>query len=245
MTVKTFKRYEIKYFVTPSQFETLKEKFKEHMQLDGYCKKTGSYMIYNLYFDTENDDIIRRSLDKPYYKEKLRMRSYTMPTSGKDTVFLEIKKKIGGIVAKRRAIMEYAQARAFMENGIMPELKSYEDRQVMDEIAQFLRRYRAKPKVFISYERTAFFDKEDPELRLSFDKNILARRECVSFSDGDYGNEIIEDDRILMEIKCDGHMPLWLTQLLSEMKLYKSNFSKYGTEYKKYQLSHFNNKKIA
>ncbi len=234
MAIKTFKRYEIKYLIGPEQFEDIKAVLSKRMVPDKFCRNTGSYMVYNIYFDTEHDDIIRRSLDKPYYKEKLRMRSYTMPASGADTVFLELKRKIGGIVAKRRAKMTLFDAKSFIENGIAPKPDSYVDGQVLAEIADFLYRHPAKPKVFISYERTAFSQKDHSGLRVSFDRNILTRRDHVDFSCGDYGAELLTDDRVLMEIKCDGHIPLWLCSLLSEMKIYKTNFSKYGTEYQSF-----------
>ena len=245
MTIKTFKRYEIKYFVNPEQYQIIQRELENRMILDSFCKNTGSYMIYNLYFDTGNDDIIRCSLDKPFYKEKLRMRSYTMPTCGDDTVFLELKKKIGGIVAKRRAIMTFAQATKFIETGIVPEMDAYQDRQVLTEIADFLNRYPSKPKVFIRYERTAFFDKDNPELRVSFDKNILTRRNDVNLTSGDCGVDLMPRGRILMEVKCAGYIPLWLCQMLSEMKIYKTNFSKYGTEYKNLIISKLHVKESA
>ena len=245
MTIKTFKRYEIKYFVNTEQYHIIQRELENRMTLDTFCKNTGSYMIYNLYFDTDNDEIIRCSLDKPFYKEKLRMRSYTMPTCGDDTVFLELKKKIGGIVAKRRAIMTFSQATKFIETGIVPEMNTYQDRQVLTEIADFLNRYPSKPKVFISYERTAFFDKDNPELRVSFDKNILTRRNDVNLTSGDYGIDLLPNDRILMEIKCDGHIPVWLCRMLSEMKIYKTNFSKYGAEYRNFLSSNLRTKKSA
>lgn len=234
MIIKTFKRYELKYFVTPEQYQIIRTELEKYMFLDKYCRNAGSYMIYNLYFDTENDDIIRRSLAKPFYKEKLRMRSYSMPTYGENTVFLELKKKIGGIVTKRRTVMTLSQAALFVEKGLIPEMHNYKDKQVLAEIADFLSRNPAKPKVFIRYERTAFFAKNNPELRVSFDKNILSRRTDVNLMSGDYGADLVTDDRILMEIKCEGHIPLWLCHLLSEMKIYKTNFSKYGTEYKNF-----------
>ncbi len=234
MITKTFKRYEIKYFVTPEQYESITAALGKRMTLDKFCKDGTRYMIYNLYFDTDNDEIIRLSLDKPYYKEKLRMRSYTMPTCGDDTVFLELKKKIGGIVAKRRAIMTFAQAEAFLDKGVTPELKTYEDRQVIDEISTFLNRYQVRPKAFISYERIAYFDNNDPEFRVSFDSNIITRRDNVSLIAGDYGTELLDSDELLMEIKCGGAIPIWLCRLLSDMQIYKTNFSKYGAEFKKH-----------
>jgi len=234
MIIKTFKRNEIKYLISSEQFEVIKAELMKHMILDKNCRQTGSYMIYNLYFDTDNDEIIRRSIDKPYYKEKLRLRSYKIPTSGRDIVYFELKKKIGGIVAKRRATMTYAEAMQFLDTGIHPETENYLDKQVMNEIADFLYRNPAKPKVFISYERTAFFDKDNTEFRVSFDRNIITRRNQVNLTEGDFGLELMDDDQYLMEIKLSTQIPLWLCQYLSSMKIYSTSFSKYGTEYKLY-----------
>lgn len=232
MAIKTFKRYELKYFVTPQQYESLCEGFIPHMVLDTHCLKE-AYSIHNIYFDTENNDIIRKSLSKPYYKEKLRLRSYKMPSPGDDMVFLELKKKIGGIVAKRRAVMHYGEAMEMVTHGTLPVCDNYQDKQVVSEIQEFLSRYTVSPKVYISYERIAFFDKDDGEFRVSFDKNILTRRNNVNLR-GSYGIPLLKDGRYLMEVKCIGAIPVWMSKLLSELKIYRTNFSKYGTEYKRF-----------
>jgi hypothetical protein len=187
-----------------------------------------------LYFDTDNDEIISRSINKPYYKEKLRLRSYKIPASGDDPVYLELKKKIGGIVVKRRATMTYAEAMRFIDAGIYPETGNFLDKQVIEEIAEFLHRIPAKPKVFISYERTAFLDKDNTDFRVSFDRNIITRRNQVKLTDGDFGSELLDNDICLMEIKLSVQIPLWLCELLSRLKIYGTSFSKYGTEYKQY-----------
>jgi len=234
MITKTFKRHELKYFVTPDEYKKIIEELNKRMLPDSFCKNNGSYMIYNIYFDTANDDIIKHSLSKPYYREKLRMRSYAVPIGSKDMVFLELKKKINGIVAKRRAAMPLAQAMDFINRGIAPNLNSYLDNQVVQEITYFLSRYKVTPKVFISYRRVAYFDKSDHDFRVSFDSDILTRRTDVSLSAGDYGTELLDNDDILMEIKCCNSIPLWLCRILSEMGIRRTSFSKYGTEFKKY-----------
>lgn len=238
--IKNFKRYEKKYFVTEQQFNVLKKELEKHMALDKYCEKTGSYMIYNLYFDTQNDDIISKSIQKPYYKEKLRLRSYKTPIKDTDTVFLELKKKIGGIVAKRRAVLTYAEAMNFVETGTPPICDNYNDNQVLEEIKEFLSRYPAKPKVFISYQRIAYFDKNDSSFRVSFDRKILTRRNDISFKESDYGNELIEDKKYLMEIKLSKAIPMWMSKILSENQIFPTSFSKYGTEYQNYVLRRLN-----
>lgn len=234
MAKKTFNRFEYKYLVTSEQFRALCQAFKGEMVLDKYCKDGQCYTIYNLYFDTDNNSVIRRSLEKPYYKEKLRLRSYKLPTAGTDTVFLELKKKIGGIVIKRRAVMSYDEALRFCETGVPPQSNNYQDTQVNLEIADFLNRYTVYPKVYIRYERAAFFHHSDPELRISFDRRILTRRTNVSLLDGDYGAALLAKDCYIMEIKCIRALPLWLCHSLSSLKVYKSSFSKYGTEYGRY-----------
>lgn len=233
MAICTFKRKELKYFVTPLQYELIKNELLKHMEYDQYCQNGASYMIYNLYFDTQDDAVIRRSIQKPYYKEKLRLRAYQPLSSGFEPIFLELKKKIGGTVSKRRLILPYNSAMEFVTHGKIPETTNVRDGQVLTEIRWFLQRNDVYPKVYISYERVAFFGRSDSGLRVSFDQNILTRRSCVDLIKGDYGAPLLED-KMLMEIKCQGSIPLWLTHILSEQKIYRTSFSKYGTEFKTY-----------
>lgn len=104
MAIKSFKRYEKKYLLTGEQYEKLIPRLLEYMKMDDHCVNN-SYSIYNIYYDTDDNSVIRHSISKPYYKEKLRLRSYKIPQSPSDKVFLELKKKINKIVNKRRAII--------------------------------------------------------------------------------------------------------------------------------------------
>ena len=234
MVQKNFKRNELKFKVNKEAFECITNEVENHMKLDKYCEKNGAYMIYNIYFDTLNNDIIRKSITKPYYKEKLRLRSYKNPAEKDDIVFLELKKKIDGTVAKRRATMTYGETIHFIENRVYPSNKSYIDMQVLHEISDFLDRYKVHLKVYISYERIAYYGKENRDFRVTFDKNILTRRNEVNFISGDYGRELLDKDEYLMEVKVIGALPLWFVHLLSELKVYRTSFSKYGEEYKNF-----------
>ena len=149
MITQTFKRNEIKYIVTKEQFMVLYHQIKKYMDYDPYCENGESYKIHNLYFDTQDDLIIRKSLAKPYYKEKLRLRSYTLPVTKEDMVFLELKKKIGQVVSKRRAILPYNQAITLATHGIIPYTENYKDLQVSKEIAYFSKTYNVYPKVYL------------------------------------------------------------------------------------------------
>ena len=233
MSISTFKRYEKKYMLNEAQYRDLAQALSEHMVCDANCRDGAMYTIYNVYYDTDNDEIIQKSLSKPYYKEKLRMRSYDIPKTGDDKVYLELKKKIGGIVSKRRVAMTCSEAEAFVEKGIRPENQDYISRQVTGEIEFFLKNHRVSPKVFIAYQRNAYFDRDDSSFRITFDSSIRTRRTSPQLKFGDFGQLLLSEGTYLMEVKTSGALPLWLTSEFSRLGIRSQSFSKYGTEYKR------------
>jgi len=235
MITKTFKRYENKYRLNERQLKQLLPVLLTQMKPDAYTSKNGSYSIYNLYYDTDNYDIIRHSLSKPYYKEKLRLRSYTIPTSPEDQVFLELKKKIGGVVNKRRATLSLREASRFISKLEYPREINTMNQLVLEEIEFFLKNHPVTPKAYIGYERIAYVGKDDPELRVTFDYNLKSRQQSLSLEKGDFGNLLIPADQYLMEIKILGAIPLWLTHALTNLDIYSSSFSKYGKAYQDYR----------
>ncbi len=203
------------------------------MEYDSFCKN-GSYSILNIYFDNPQHDVIRRSVAKPYFKEKLRLRSYGVPDGGDFTVFLELKRKIGGVVNKRRAKLTYDEAKSYLNNGKKPQNPDYVTAQVLKEIDYFIAHNHVEPMCFLSYERIAMVGIQDKSFRLTIDKNILARRENLSLSEGCFGRHLIPPDKRLMEVKFTGAMPVDFADLLSELGIFSKSFSKIGTEYKTY-----------
>ena len=235
MIIKTFKRYEKKIMMSDKQYELLLGCLLEYMNYDSHCNNGKMYTIYNIYYDTDNDDIINYSLSKPYYKEKLRLRSYKPIKPGSnEKVFLELKKKIGGIVSKRRVILTFDEAEDFLKKGIRPTKKDYISEQVLNEITYFLSRNKVKPSVVITYKRMAFFGKEDRDFRITFDTAIKTRRKDFYLGGIDYGIDILEPGQRLLEIKILGSIPLWLSRILSEQKLFPQGFSKYGSEFERF-----------
>ena len=223
MAIQTvFKRYELKFLLTADQKARLLPEIEQYMQLDKY----GRTLIKNIYFDTDNYRLIRRSLEKPDYKEKLRLRSYgaTTPDS---TVFVELKKKYNGVVYKRRIPMPEWEAMAWLQ-GLVPA----PDSQIAEEITYCLRFYKTlRPTVFLSYQREAYYARDGSAFRLTFDDTILCRREDLSLCKDSGGTPILPPGTVLMELKCPGGIPLWMTTLLSREKIYKTSYSKYGTAY--------------
>lgn len=232
MAIEVFNRYEYKYMLDRETFEKVIKVMDEHMTIDSHNKDHMPYTISNIYFDTPDDYLIRTSLSKPPYKEKLRLRAYGVPQEN-SKVYLEIKKKFNGIVNKRRTTLRLSEAYDFVKTSKSPAVKEYMNGQVIREIEYFLKIYNLSPKLYLAYDRIAYFEKENRDLRISFDMNIRSRRYDLKLEAGDYGKELLPDGTYLMEIKTSRAMPLWLTHMIAELGIKRKSFSKYGTEFKK------------
>lgn len=221
-----FKRYELKYILTLAQKEKILKAMEPYMALDKY----GRTIIRNIYFDTDSYRLIRKSIEKPAYKEKLRIRSYEKATPD-STVFVELKKKYKSVVYKRRISLSEQSAMKWIQGKHSCEKKT----QISNEIDYFLSYYKTlHPAVFLSYEREAYYSLCGDDFRITFDDNILFRQEDLSLEADVWGTPILEDGKVLMEIKCSGGIPLWMIQILSQEHIYKTSFSKYGTAYQKF-----------
>lgn len=217
-----FQRVEKKYRLDGYKYDEISNIIKDKFVPDQYGVST----VCSLYLDTQSYLLIRNSIDAKAYKEKLRLRSYGVPNDA-SRVFLEIKKKLKGIVYKRRISMSYSEALDYLENGVKPTSS-----QIMNEIDYAMDLYsRPKGRVCILCEREAYFSKIDPELRITFDRNIRYR-ESSSLDESDDGIPIIGSDECIMEIKTAGAMPTWLANALSETGIFPISFSKYATAYR-------------
>lgn len=225
LAIATFQRVEKKYMITKEQYEAFTKTLLAYMHPDEYGKHT----ISNLYFDTPDDVLVRRSIEKPHYKEKLRLRSYGIPDQN-SKVFLEIKKKYDGIVYKRRIAMTLQEADAYIEKHVKPEKQG----QIFQEIDYFMNFYQGlAPKLYLAYDRIAWAGNEDDSLRITFDTNIRSRWEDLYLEHGDYGTKLLDEKLYLMEIKVPGAFPLWMSALLNALNIYPVSFSKYGSIYQK------------
>jgi len=220
-TQLSFQRYEKKYLMTAGQYEALWAELSPRLRPDEYFSST----VCSLYYDTDDYSLIRHSIQKPVYKEKLRLRSYGFPGE-ESPVFVELKKKFKGIVYKRRIELDKSAATAWLSGGPAPD-----DSQISREIDWVLNRYQLSPKILICCDREAWVDRENSELRFTFDKNIRYREEDLDLSLGDRGRLLLEDGSVLMEIKMPETSPLWLAELLSRHKVFPAGFSKYGKSY--------------
>lgn len=218
-----FKRVEKKYFLSPQQVDMLMSKIGPLVVPDAHGEST----ICSLYLDTPDNLLIRNSIDAKAYKEKLRLRSYGTPTET-DKVFLEIKKKLNGVVYKRRIALPLKDAMKYIFS-----LEKPFDSQIMREIDYAMKFYNHPlPKMLVAYKRMAYFAEDIPGLRITFDSEVRYRTTDLNLDSGEDSIKILPDDVIIMEIKTGGSMPVWLSKALDECKIFPTSFSKYGTAYK-------------
>ena len=214
-----FKRKEVKYLLTEAQLAALRPVMETHMEPDAFAHSS----ISNLYYDTPDFRMLRRSQEKPVYKEKLRLRSYGIPDE-ETQVFPEIKKKAEGIVYKRRVSMPYGDAIRYLSRR-----RPCEYVQIFQDLNWMLISYGSlAPRIFLSYERDSWKGREEPSLRLTLDREILWRTEALDLRRGAWGEPLLEPNQVLMEVKISNAAPLWLAEALSENGIFPISFSKCG-----------------
>ena len=221
--IDVMKRFELKYILSPEQEAFLKERLKGHMKVDDF----GLTTIASLYYDTPDRRLINASIEKPLFKEKLRLRSYGMATDY-SAVFLELKRKAYDVVYKRRVQSTVSSVNDFFagRHGIG------DDGQISREITYFRDFYKnLVPSCLIIYDRTAYYEPEG-DVRLTIDQNPRYRVEKLDLCSSMDGIPLLSKGYSILEIKVQQSVPMWLSEILSEGKIYKSSFSKYGEAYR-------------
>ena len=218
-----FERIEKKFWMNAEQYQALLPLFDEKMTRDRFGETT----ICNIYYDTPDYTLIRRSIERPLFKEKLRLRSYGIPGND-DMVFAEIKRKLNGIGYKRRISVPFGEAKKLL-NG---EPTQCDDPQTEAELLAFVERYHPQPMVYLTYRRYAMTARDDPEFRITIDQDLKYRMSDVEVPSNEGMDPIMDDGSfVLMEIKALGAIPRWLTNEMSRLKIYQAPFSKVGTCY--------------
>ena len=225
---ETFDRVEKKYLLDKSQYEDILSKIQEFVEPDKFFDAD----IRSIYYDNDSFQMIRRSIEKPDYKEKIRIRSYGEPLDD-DMVFVEFKKKLNGVVYKRRTKAKYSDLLDNIKNA------EFKDEQIGNEIKYAIDYYGGvKPAIYIGCNRTSYSGKDNKRLRITFDKDLRYRMKHLALK-SDVSDQVLSD-KIIMEIKAEKAMPLWLTKILDEAKAYPRGFSKVGTAFEK-QVKEMNN----
>lgn len=231
---KTFDRIEKKCLITKAQKKKILPVIKKFMEKDGYYKSE----VFNIYFDTDNYDLIIQSIEQPVFKEKLRARSY----GGYDKVFFEIKTKLCGdennVGYKRRVRItkndyeKLVKGKTTVLELMKNNADSPHDYQVAKEVDYLIQYFDLKPKILVFYKRESY--QGENGLRITFDENLKYRVKNVRFSTSKFDKKYFENEKdIIMEIKAHGVLPLWLVRKMSEEKIFPEQFSKVGKIYQK------------
>ena len=223
MAITVMSRYELKYLLSGEQTDYLRERLKGHMEVDQY----GRTSIASLYYDTPTYRLIRTSLEKPLFKEKIRLRSYGLATT-ESPVFLELKRKAYGIVYKRRVETTIPLVHKFFSG----DGDICAGGQINSEIKTFRDYYKTLvPACLIIYDRTAYFE-PDGDLRLTIDEDPRYRTNDLTLTSSMDGISLLGSGWTILEVKVQEAMPLWLAEILSEGNIRKASFSKYGEAYR-------------
>lgn len=234
MDIKTFDRIEKKYLIDSAQKKEIMKVVRENMKKDEYFKSG----VLNVYFDTDNYDLIIKSIENPDFKEKLRARSY----EGYDKVFLEIKTKIKAkeyrVGYKRRFLITHKDFQKLIASEksavelAEQVIETGDDIQIAREVDYLISHFDLKPKILVYYDRESYLGENG--LRITFDENLKYRDQDLSFVKKASDKKYFEDDKnIIMEVKAHGVMPLWLVKVLSKEKAFPARFSKIGKIYAK------------
>ena len=221
MMSSVFLRKETKYILNSKSYETLLFIMRAHMKRDKYGRQT----VNNVYFDNDSYELISRSIEKPVYKEKVRMRVYGRPDET-SPAFFEIKKKYDGVVFKRRISTDVGAMQRYIDEG-----RPIDDSQIFREIDYVYRIKKLSPKVVLAYEREAYYCSYDENLRITFDTGIRFRTDFLDITKKAPMTFLTGGAVVLMEIKCLLGYPRWLIDFLTRNGIYKTSFSKYGKVY--------------
>lgn len=226
MDKKIFNRVEKKYLLDMPTKKKVLNVLEKNMREDEYFKSE----IFNIYFDTDNFDLIVKSIENPDFKQKFRARGY----SGFDKVFLEIKTKDKvnntKVSHKRRILLTHRRYKKFVKGEKTAE--ELVGGQIAREVDYLVSYFNLKPQILVYYDRKSYTGENG--LRVTFDEHLSYRDKNLDFKRTVRDKHYFDDKRnIIMEVKASSAMPLWLVRLLSENKIYPERFSKVGKIYEK------------
>lgn len=229
MAIEIFCRKEQKYLISKEQYSQLIDKLGTRMRSDKNGDN-GKYSVTSLYFENRAKQIYFETKNKLQYRQKLRLRVYGNTDLG-GTAFFEVKQKHKNVVNKRRAVIPLAEAYRYLEEGAKNGLDHFQvsNRQVLKEIDYFISYYSLQPEMIVSYDRHALHGMDDEDLRITFDFNLRCRKQDLQLEHGAYGEYFIDPNLVVLEVKVDHSVPLWLVRILQNLNCEQRSASKFCT----------------
>lgn len=220
-------RYECKYLVPTALLPALREFFSTFLELDGHARRApqGAYTITSLYLDSPRLVLYRDTLDGAKNRFKLRLRTYADGPG--DDVFCEVKKRMDGVIYKRRARVARERAQAFLAGDAFAIERASPSRDAA-EFGMLARRIVAGPTLRVRYRREAFESTGADPVRVTFDTELayaLSPSGELSGSVGDWLSTPLTDP--ILEIKFTNTYPAWLSELARRFDLRRRSIAKY------------------
>lgn len=227
--IRRFNRYELKYLVDARLRDALVPVMLQHMRPDREGDH-GVYEVASLYYDSADLACYRAKIDGINYRRKLRIRSYGFTGDAPDPrVMVEIKQRINRTTQKRRLATAWSVSQQLVD-GRRPDDAGLddEDRATAEEVLFLAGSLQLGPRCVISYRRTALMGSVyEPGLRITFDERL----EVSDASDGLRGGAprqlFLPRDQLILEVKTNDVVPLWVARLLAAHSVRVIRFSKY------------------
>ncbi|RKQ32548.1 polyphosphate polymerase domain-containing protein [Oceanobacillus halophilus] len=229
MAIEIFRRKEQKYLITTEQYRELIYQLSPFMRPDKFGVD-GRYTVTSLYFESPDRKIYYETKNKLRFRQKLRLRVYN-DTDREGTAFFEIKQKHKKVVNKRRMLLPLSEAYRYLEESELYPLDSFESSnpQVLREVDYFRKLYNLEPEMVVSYDRHALHCVDDADLRITFDLNLRCRNHDLLLEHGSYGENFIDKNLVVLEVKVNDSVPLWLTRILQRIHCEQRSASKFCT----------------
>lgn len=215
-------RKEMKYIINKEISKNLIE------EINNYVKPSDFFFqrIHNVYYDNDYYGVISRSKNSSEFKEKLRIRTYEMPSGFVKDAYVELKKKFKGITYKRRIKLKLnIVEEMFEKNDLFPVMP---DGQIKQEVVYFQQKTKCFPKVYISYNRHAYVCSDGSDMRITFDSDIFTREKNLSLKTNEEDILFGHEELVIMEVKVNGSMPIWFTNVLNKYSICPTSYSKYA-----------------
>ena len=224
--MKRFNRFELKYIVTATQAEAVKEDLLAHMDPDSHGCADGSYSISSVYYDTADLAFMRAKVEGIKFRRKLRVRRYG--EGGDGPVFVEIKQRINRTTQKRRLILPLTQAYELCAGQWERELDDPEDNAAAQEVLFLTQGLNLQPTCLVGYRRQAHVGSSyEPGLRVTFDHDIWGATASQGLVADVSRHALLTQSTVIMEIKANNAVPLWLANLLARHDCSLRRYSKY------------------
>lgn len=229
--IRRFNRFELKYIIPVTVRDALRRDLELNMQPDAHGDADGSYRVTSLYYDTADLACFRAKVEGIKYRRKLRVRIYSEHADeASDTAMVEIKQRINRTVQKRRVAVTLERAYALCTGSNVAPWADRDDASVASEIEFLVRNLRLEPTCVISYLRQAFVgSRYESGLRITFDQRLSCRGPEALLGSGLPSHAFMDPSWLVMEVKVNDAVPLWVARMLARNQCSLRRISKYCT----------------